>query len=294
MLLETVNLIVPTFAHWWEFAGKFHPIVIHYPIVLLTILFFIDIAYLISREFKLFFQLRSVVLYVSFLTVIPSVVTGYLAAWLYPDNDVLVGHHQSLALITLILITGHAVAWYFSPQKWRLKYFLGFFILSVSSIALVSLTGEAGALIVRDTTPFQSRATSSKANPVLIDSFEVKKFDADKLENYLKSNISNSDVHKIFVDNQCSKCHAEQFSKVDFEGFSQGDKPWIILKNGAVEDYKSSLFYKTVILNNSMPLKNTVREEAGLTASERLILIEWLKNNLKILPPPEEIPDNEE
>lgn len=286
MVGEGINLAIPTFEHWWQFVGKFHPVVIHFPIVFLIVLFLVDLFYFFTQKTEFLFKLRSVILYTSVFTTLVAVVTGLMAAEFYPKNDLLVEHHKSLSILAIIVITGHAITWFYSPFRWRIKYFVGFFTLSLATMVLISLTSEAGGIIVRDTTPFQTKIDLSKKYPILNDGYEVLKFPAEKLRSYLKENITYSDVHEVFVRNKCASCHAEQFDKADFKGLTEGENPWLILDDkGILKDFDKSIFYTKVILKNTMPPKGEVRDVAGLSAADRLILLEWLVNNLKLQPP---------
>lgn len=279
-------LPIPTFEYWWQFIGKFHPLVIHFPIVFLIVLFVTDLFYFFTHKTEFLFKLRSVILYISVLTAIVAVATGLMASGFYPENDLLVEHHKSLAILALIVISANAIAWFYSPFRWRIKYFVGFFTLSLATMVLISLTGEAGAIIVRDTTPFQTKVDLSRKYRILNDSYEVLKFPSEKLRSYLRENITYTDVHEVFVRNRCANCHTEQFSGKDFSGLMEGQHPWLTLdEKGNLKDFEKSLLYTKVILKNTMPPKGEVRDVAGLNAADRLVLLEWLVNNLKFQPP---------
>lgn len=288
MLIEIAELSVPVFEHWWQFFGKLHPLVVHFPIVLLTILFIIDLLYLIVRDNSHFFPIRSVVLYSTVGITIPTIVTGFFASWFYPETDVLIQHHKSLGIFTFLMIIGHSIVWYSTSGERRKKYFFVFLLLSLGSIILVSITGEAGGIIIRETTPFQTKI-NLKQPKILNDSFLVKRYNLEKLDSYLRENITYIDVKPIFEQNGCIQCHSEHFSQPNLEGFFQGEMKWLNkTPDGKIEDFTKSVFYNKVILNNTMPPKGYLRDQPGLPPADRLILIEWLKNGMKESTPQEE------
>lgn len=291
MAIEGLVFAVPVFEYWWQLIGKFHPLIIHFPIVFVCLLFLLDLFIQFVQKDESIFKLRSYILYISLVTSIVAFLTGLLAAGFYPEMDLLVERHKTLAILSLSFLTIHAVVWFYS--KLRSKYFLVFLLLSFATLVLISLTGEAGAIIVRETTPFQTKVDYRKRTRILNDGYEVLKFPPEKLESYLRENITYSDVHEVFVRNRCSNCHSEQFNGNNFSGMTEGKTPWLELDDkGKLKDFEKSFFYTKVILKNTMPPKGEVRAVAGLNAAERLILLEWLVNNLKFEPP--ENSDNEE
>lgn len=273
------------FENLGNFLGLFHPLFIHFPIVFLVVLFVWDAYFFFAQKTGFFFIFRSAVLYLGSLFVLASLATGLLAAGAYPENDTLVERHERLAILLMAAVLIHAVLWFFSSLSTRIRFNAVFITLSLTTLILVSITAEYGAIIVHDTTLFQLKPELKNDNEVINTRSDRLDSSAESLRSFLRENIDHKDAREVFERNKCASCHAKKFSSDDFMGFTKGRHPWLSLdENGDLKDLENSPFYKKVILKNTMPPKGEVRDVAGLNAADRLILIEWLFNNLKFHP----------
>lgn len=250
--------------HWF---GLFHPIVIHFPIALLILLFITDIlGYFLQKP--VFKTLSIALISGAFVTLLFAAATGLMRSqdfvW---DDQILV--HRNIAIATAVL------AGIYGLLRCTSIPFQGvFLLLSFLLAALVGLTGETGGLISRTETPFSKRL--EKWPPVTIndDPSQVKKMNPEQLVNYLKESIHADNIFPLFIRNHCVDCHQDRFTKPHLESFYDTIDKVAWLKK---DDLTGSWLYKKVLLTNQMPPKDVLNPHEGLTPPDRLILLEWLQ-----------------
>jgi len=264
-----------------QMVGQFHPIILHFPIVLFTAALVCDITYYFGKAEALNVGHWMIILAV--ITCIPTILTGLAAALPLDPNNPIVEKHRSLGYSTGIfgsLYAGLRIA----AMAWEIPlkavHFVG---LSVLMVALVSWTSDYGGLITRGTTPFSSPPDHEVAHA---DGNHRKQNEEQQispidLEKQLERMITVRDVTPIFSTHNCQSCHSKEFSPdgkpLDF--FTGDPKFPFLVKNadGSLKDFASSNFYKTVLMENQMPM-DMKGNSIGLGPSDRLILLLWLKN----------------
>lgn len=255
-------------------VGKFHPLFLHFPIVLFTAALITDLLNYFGKT-KAFIAGHWLVI-AGVVTCIPTIITGLAAASSFDPTDYLIEKHRDLGFATGIsgsLYAGLRI----SAMLWNLGlkpiHYVGF---SVLLVALVSWTSDYGGLITRGTTPFSElQAIEPKENS----SQEVSDTEQmASLDEKLRRNINLSDVVPIFAAHRCEECHAKRFSNGVPRRFFEGKHAFLERNaEGGLKDFTQSNFYKTVLVGNEMPLDDEGKP-VGLSVSERMILLAWLQN----------------
>lgn len=280
--------------------GELHPIVLHFPLVLLTFACILDvICYFIqNKQSEELYRYVNLLVYLSLLTMIPTIVSGFFAAYSYPPSSLDIETHRTLALFTFASMTINAFirAWgqLDTPILSR-KHAL---YLNILSFGLITLTGDVGGVITHGKSLMVPEDLALKPiNYYKEDSIQVRSYDPEKLQAYLSRKLGVNEAALVMKINHCAQCHAEQFSNGLPENFSKkmGSSPiWLPRdKNGHLDDWKNSAFYKTVILRNRMPYTKE-HEPIGLSWADRLTLLHWLENDAPFALPQMEKEEQEE
>lgn len=260
--------------------GSFHPIFVHFPVVLLTL------AVLFDMGQYLFFDKHPSnyahwLFFLGGLTIIPSIITGYSAATGHNENIYLL-LHKSMAFFLAALVMIQIVI--------RICLLKGIYLISGKYIIflsfiiflLISLTGEVGGILARGSSPFTPAKSKDDFDYNSADSNEVRTYNPEQLAKYLEKKVDVLDVIPIFKRHQCSKCHAEFFEGDLPAKFSiaAGDQPaWLPRDDqNQLIDWPQSPFYRTTVLLNRMPIDEE-KNSKGISWSERLTLVRWLENN---------------
>lgn len=140
-----------------EWAPNIHPILVHFPIAILGIAIFFDIvSFFLSREKKWWTEEATAFLYgVGAVAAIIVYYTGTMAAdsvMLPAEAQSVLTEHADLAWITIWFYGLYAIAriaatWWRS-EKQRLKFHIGFFLLSLVGVYFLYQTGDHGAKMV--------------------------------------------------------------------------------------------------------------------------------------------------
>lgn len=250
--------------------GQYHPILLHFPIVLFVAALVTDILNYFGKPRALYVGHWLVIAGV--VMCIPTILTGLAASTSFDANDSLIAKHKLLGFSTAIcgsLYAGLRI----SVMRWHLYlrpvYYL---MMSVLLVILVSWTSDYGGLITRGSTPFSSVSASEQTAEVDVKGHQLQEKDLTK---QLESNITVKDVIPIFVANKCAHCHAKHFPDGKPSRFYEGAPEHAFLVKD--KDFRKSNFYQTVILENRMP-RNHHGDVLGLTSGERLVLLMWLQN----------------
>lgn len=140
-----------------EWAPNLHPMVVHFPIAILSIAIFFDfVSFFLSREKKWWSEEATAFLYgVGALAAIIVYYTGTLAAdsvMLPAEAQSVLTEHADLAWITVWFYGIYAVlriaATWWASEKHRLKYHVGFFLVSLVGMYFLYQTGDHGAKMV--------------------------------------------------------------------------------------------------------------------------------------------------
>ncbi len=136
---------------WILFWGEFHPILVHFPVVLIPLVFICDlIAWFGKRQYL---EFGTFCLVAAVITAIPTIVTGLIASTQFSTEFVY--WHQWVAITTSLLTTFYAAA-----RLYRLK--VGYSLpisryLLIDSLCLILtvITGELGGELSQGMTPFK-------------------------------------------------------------------------------------------------------------------------------------------
>ena len=122
--------------------GDLHPIFLHFPIVWITTAFICDLIFLFKRN-PVIMKISDWLIIAAALTIIPTVMTGLIAAGNTTDPHILT--HRNWALITLsfTLLHGMFRAYVLSKNKANPNYL----ILTAANLCLIDITADYGGLI---------------------------------------------------------------------------------------------------------------------------------------------------
>lgn len=140
-----------------EWAPNIHPLLVHFPIAILGIAIFFDfISFFLSREKKWWTEEATAFLYgVGAVAAIIVYYTGTLAAdsvMLPAEAQSVLTEHADLAWITIwfygIYAVARIAATWWASEKHRLKFHVGFFLISLVGMYFLFQTGDHGAQMV--------------------------------------------------------------------------------------------------------------------------------------------------
>ena len=132
--------------------GQFHPLFLHFPIVLFTAALITDLLNYFGKTHV--FAAGHWLIIAGVIFCIPTIITGLEASLSFAPDNYLIEKHRFLGFATGI--TGSFYAGLrISAMLWKLPLKpLHYVFLSVLLVALVSWTSDYGGLITRGTTPF--------------------------------------------------------------------------------------------------------------------------------------------
>lgn len=127
-----------------------HPLVVHFPIALLTIFFFADtFGGLLSRPAWRSFA--TPLLYIGTLAAMLSVAAGFQAAYSVPHNDVthaIMLRHQAFGITVTVLALILSLRRFFAADDFLASKTYGHFTLSALLVLFLSLGADLGGLMV--------------------------------------------------------------------------------------------------------------------------------------------------
>lgn len=133
--------------------GQFHPILVHFPIVLFCLTLLSDVA--LHYKLENAFKLGNFLIWSGTLIALPTIFTGWEASQSIPaDNPNLIPH-----MTRALILAGYAFT--YSIFRWvvvekRLNYPpLVFISLSLVLVILTSTTAEYGGVLARGFSPFR-------------------------------------------------------------------------------------------------------------------------------------------
>jgi uncharacterized membrane protein len=275
--------------------GAYHPLFVHFPIVLFVLALlcaFLSPAtkektlFLDMRLKQLFFSLTHVFVICATIALIPTVATGWVAASFYPASEGVVSTHRNLAIFAaLVSLVQSLVRIYLIqigsafPRPVMRNRLLALLLFNT---VLVMWAADYGGLITRGETPFQSLSGAQQRIRRYRDPLAVHKMPSAELEKYLGAQVGVEDVMPLFEKYGCIKCHQSQFAEGRPSNFSKAvekNSPiWLPRHaNGELDQWEKSPFYITVILKNRMPYDQE-GNSVGMAIKDRLTMLEWLKN----------------
>src|SRR5690625_1259615 len=140
-----------------EWAPNLHPMVVHFPIAILGIAIFFDfISFFLSREKKWWTEEATAFLYgIGAVAAIIVYYTGTLAAdsvMLPAEAQSVLTNHADWAWFTIwfygIYAIARIAATWWTSEKHRLKFHVGFFLISLVGMYFLYQTGDHGAQMV--------------------------------------------------------------------------------------------------------------------------------------------------
>ncbi len=135
--------------------GEFHPMLVHFPIVLFTLTLFSDILYYLGRDYAL--KLGAIFLWGGTAMCLPTLVTGWEASESFPAGDPDVTKHMLLAFT----LSGYALLYsIFRIMVWRKGWIFPPFVFLTLSLILTTLTSwtsDRGGVLSHGKTPFSTK-----------------------------------------------------------------------------------------------------------------------------------------
>jgi uncharacterized membrane protein len=151
----------------WFLLGEVHPLLNDFPIVLVSIVFGLDVAQLLTKKNYNPIAKRALLLAVLFF--IPALITGLLASKSYaPTNHVMI-LHLTFAFIAFPITGIHAAFRYYADSKLKYAWKRYFILFSFINIVIIGTTADEGGLLAYGRTIFQNpkvNVDSLVPNPV--------------------------------------------------------------------------------------------------------------------------------
>ena len=147
-----------------QFVAPFHPMFVHFPIVLLIIGLVCDIIALVGREHRK--GIRVVghwMIITGAIFCVPSVLSGWGAGKLFGWEDPGLILHRTFAIMTGVLAIINALLRIVILRRKNLKMIVFPLVLSILTVSLVSWTGELGGVLAHGITPFQKKSIAQLA-----------------------------------------------------------------------------------------------------------------------------------
>ncbi|MEM7373936.1 MAG: DUF1549 domain-containing protein [Bacteroidota bacterium] len=214
LLLLPLPIISSTF--WvWEFVGRLHPMIVHFPIVLLILALGME-AVQLSRKNNDLQAGISLVLPLGIGTAILATILGLILHKQEAYNHELVENHERLGILTTLLAIVSGVCY----QRWRKIgkqiYRRAFQLMLLVSVLTLTLAGHNGASLTHGADYLSSTFPSSQAD-------EAADIQQDLLAEFAAYQTSDSltisqldrlnlEVRAIFA-HHCYQCHSEEKSK---------------------------------------------------------------------------------
>lgn len=217
----------------WQFFGRLHPMIVHFPIGLLVVVFFLEIFSRRGKKNEMRTAIN-VLLILSAVSALLSVAFGWLLKVQDDYSGGLIDIHQWVGVGTAILaiVTAYIHHLIWSKQRSHLlKAYRSVLIVSVLGVAVAGHYGAAlthGEDFLTEVLPWQN--TSIEGNP----NFDINQFasysDVKALSGQQVADL-NLEVRAIFAHN-CYKCH----SSAKVKGELRLDEKKYVLKGGESGD----------------------------------------------------------
>lgn len=213
LLLPLSNL--STIFWVWEFLGRLHPMIVHFPIVLLILVLGMEGISLRRKSDDLRAGI-SLILILGILSAILATILGLILHKQEAYHPELVENHERLGILTTLLAIG-AGGFY---RKWRqheaILHRNGYRLLLVSSVLILTIAGHYGASLTHgadylsSTFPSGSSGNQEDTHQNLLAEFASFQ-QTDSLSTHQLDRL-NLEVRAIFA-HHCYQCHSEEKSK---------------------------------------------------------------------------------
>jgi len=132
-----------------RFSGKFHPVVVHFPIALTIIALLAELLFVFKKE-ELFRAAGRFCIVISALSALVAASLGWAAASSanYPSLELTLAFHRWLGTGAAILVIGCAVLSEAAARKDNRKLYWSYFVALTVGSALVGVVGHLGATLI--------------------------------------------------------------------------------------------------------------------------------------------------
>jgi uncharacterized membrane protein len=215
----------------WEFTGRLHPLVVHFPIALLITAFFLELFTISGKRQELRPGIKWLV-YIGAFTSLLSAIAGYMLAFggNYPATTL--DYHQWTGIATVLLATIAAWLLYRAGKSEKKKDLNIYRSVLAITVLLLTFAGHYGASLTHGSDYLTSvlpwnYETSSRGeySELLIEIAEHREL-GPLAETHL--NELNLGVRRIFA-NSCYRCHA---SDTDADGGLELDSEEAVMAGG--------------------------------------------------------------
>lgn len=259
----------------------FHPLLIHFPIVLFTLAAFFDVVN--WWKGRVVFPGVGWYVLLGTLFVLAALYSGEAAAeHLFHHEDPYLESHENYAYTVLALGIFHVAVRFFILRPSFRKILVCYAVMSVITWVLVGITADYGGLLSRGKTPFATRTSSHETLTTGTHSEEPLP-SLGLMEERLEVSFGEDAIAPIFRAAGCARCHEGMFhpsgeiAGMGSEGWVGKEKEesslWLERdKEGHFINIENAPFYRTVIVDNAMP------PGQGLSREDRLALLLWIKS----------------
>lgn len=195
------------YEEWTPMLGRFHPLVLHFPIGVLFALFLLELAY-IFRKFQNIEPAHWFLLIIGTLGAITAAAFGWFLSWEGGYDEVTIFRHKwtGVGVAGLCVLAIFVRAFYSYTMKHRIRHaYRGILILIV---ALLCITGHYGGNLTHGEDYLFENVP---------DSVPIPEFIYSKNEAPLESGSTYADVIHPILKAQCYECHSESKSKGDYQ-----------------------------------------------------------------------------
>jgi uncharacterized membrane protein len=253
------------------FLGRFHPIILHLPIGALVVLFLMEII----NDFRPDLNLNSacnILLWFSVISIIPTIILGFLLASSGNYNDELLNTHKWLgwftALICIWLVVLRQKKSSNKPNSVT-RFYKMFLLVNVS---LLLFAGHYGGSLTHGANYLTKYMPSGMKTVLGIEDGDTEYLAINRATDstsrealYFKNTI------KPIMEMHCFECHGDDKQKGDMR---LDVLSWDMINGPDAERWHSAL---DVINLGEMPPE----DETQLKDKDRRAIVDWLSNNLK-------------
>jgi uncharacterized membrane protein len=276
LIVMPEHFIISSF--WlWQFLGRLHPLLIHFPISLLIVALILEI-YSWKKGKHASLNSQYIILFIATLGAVVSCVFGLLLKSQEEYTGDVLTIHQWSGIATALLAVCTLYLFRLSGRRKQLhNVYRAFLVFTVFG---VTIAGHYGASLTHGTDYFTEVLPWSEGNTLLGDpNFDLASFKSDSLQQLNSSQIAalNLEVRSIFAHN-CYKCHSAEKTKGQLrldnkELVMRGGKSGNVIEPGHPEE--SEMIRRLLLPRDdeeSMPPKGKT-----LSAKEISILELWIK-----------------
>lgn len=255
-------------ADWVTAIGRFHIIVLHFPICLLLVVPLLELLGAI-RPMHYFKQAIPSVLLLATLFAAGACVLGFLLASGEGDAGSLVDDHMWGGILTTVIMAVALIIYELNPPEPKKATYAAYLTLLMASVVSLTIGSHHGASLVHGEDYLYEKAPQVVKTMIGVEEEMIVALSDE-------SSVYHDVIDPIFLQH-CHTCHSElkekgQFKMDSFAALLAGGKsehPGVV--PGELEE---SEIYKRIILPQSDDKAMPPEEKAPLSESE-IALIEW-------------------